>query len=317
MNNFQTARTAGFTLVELLVAMGLFLVVLTIAFNAFSSSNKLVEADTGRVMASQNVQSALDILNADIRQAGEDLSLNIGVSGLTFDSATKTLSVRRGIAALNRVPVCAISGNNIQIVGPPVGSTVSTNACTYATPPTGTDPVNIVAWRSYFTALNGQPQMALLYRPASGSTPVKIDVVGITTVLSSSGTGSSYRVSVSLSGAPPSGYSGNGSLLVPIEQRQYKVVGSDLMLALNLQTATEAQAVAYGITDLSAVATLVNPPATVNSLAADGPWARIRSVDVTLTSGSAGQGTNKPRALTATVFPRNIEQARSAGTGTP
>jgi len=311
--------------VELLVAMGLFLVVLTIAFNAFSSSNKLVEADTGRVMANQNVQSALDILAADIRQAGEDLSLDLGVSGLEFDSSGKTVTVRRGITKVQRLPLCFVSGSTIQISGPPPSATTpgaATSACAYSAPTTGVDPTNVADWRTYFTAQGNQSQTAILYRPATSTQTLKVDPVVVTAVLpaATSGSGSTfiYRASVSLSATVPSGYtSSNGSLLVLVDQRRYKVLSSDLILAVGGQTDTQAQVVAYGVTDLTFNSTLVNPPATASSLTMTGPWARIKSVAVTMTSGTAGQGTNKPRSFTATVFPRNIEQARSTSTGSP
>ncbi|MFB9993432.1 type II secretion system protein J [Deinococcus oregonensis] len=312
------AKTAGFTLVELLVAMGLFLVVLTIAFNAFSSSNKLVEADTGRIMASQNVQSAMDILAADVRQAGEDLSLDLGVSGLEFDSAGKTVTVRRGITKVQRLPLCAVSGSTIQVSGPPPTATTpgaATSSCAYSAPTTGVDPTNIADWRAYFAAQGNQSQTALLFRPATSTQTLKVDPVIVTAMLpavtSGSGTSFIYRTSVSLSSAVPSGYTAsNGSLLVLVDQRRYKVVGSDLVLAVGGQTDAQAQVVAYSVTDLSVTSTLVNPPETAISMSMSGPWARIKSVAVTMASGSAGQGSNKPRSFTATVFPRNIEQAR-------
>lgn len=319
------AKNAGVTLVELLVAMGLFAVVLTIAFNAFSSSNKLVEADTGRVMAGQNVQSALDILATDVRQAGENLSLDLGVSGLEFDSTGKTVTVRRGITTVQRLPLCAVSGSTIQVNGPPPGATTpgaATNPCAYSAPTPGADPTNIADWRAYFAAQGNQAQTALLYRPGTSTQTLKVAPVIVTAVLppvtSGSGTAFMYRVSVSLGSSVPSDYTAtNGSLLVLVDQRRYKVVGSDLVLAVGGQTDAQAQVVAYGVTDLSFVSALVNPVATASSLTMTGPWARIKSVAVTMTSGSAGQGSNKPRSFTATVFPRNIEQARSAGTGTP
>ncbi|THF68958.1 prepilin-type N-terminal cleavage/methylation domain-containing protein [Deinococcus sp. Arct2-2] len=312
------AKNAGFTLVELLVAMGLFLVVLTIAFNAFSSSNKLVEADTGRVMASQNVQSALDILSADVRQAGEDLSLDLGVSGLEFNSSGKTVTVRRGVTRVQRLPLCAVSGSIIQVSGPPPAATTpgaATGSCAYNAPTAGIDPTNIADWRAYFAAQGNQAQTALLFRPATTTQTLKVDPVIVTAMLApmTSGSGASfiYRTSVSLgSTVPGDSTATNGSLLVLVDQRRYKVVGSDLLLAIGGQTDAQAQVVAYGVTDLSVNSNLVNPLATATSMTLTGPWARIKSVAVTMTSGSAGQGSNKPRSFTATVFPRNIEQAR-------
>lgn len=318
---------SGFTLVELLVAMALFLVVITVAFDAFSSSNKLVEADTNRVMASQNAQGALDILASDVRQAGENLELDLGISGLTFDNSMRTVTVRRSIPAdaatgikLQRLPLCYASGTTFQVSGPPPGSATPLNASCAS----GPSEVNVVPWRDHFTAQNGQSQAALLYRPKSGSTPSLIVRVTVNTVgdsaLSGSGTSSARRTSLTLAENVPSSFTPtNGSLILLIDERRYLLdtASKELRLALAGQTDAQAQVVAYDVTGLTLGATLVNPDETVTSLGLTGPWKRVKQITLNLTANNAGQGRGGARSFQATVFPRNVETARSAGTGTP
>ncbi len=314
---------SGFTLLELLVAMALFIVVITVAFDAFSSSNKLVEADTNRVMASQNVQGALDILASDVRQAGENLELDLGISGITFDNSAQTMTVRRSIPAdattgvkLQRLPLCYASGTTFQVSGPPPSSTTPANSSCVS----GPSEVNVGPWRDYFTAQNGQPQAALLYRPKSGSTPSLITRTTVNAVQNTSGTGDTRRTNLILGGSIPVGFTDtNGSLILLIDERRYflDAASSELRLALGGQADGDAQVVAYSVTGLTLGATLVNPDATVTSMSLTGPWKRVKQITLNLTANNAGQGRGGSRSFQATVFPRNVETARSAGTGTP
>lgn len=316
-------NVSGFTLIELLVAMALFLVVITIAFNAFSSSNKLVEADTNRVMAGQNVQGALDLLAADVRQAGENLELDLGISGITFDNGAQTMTVRRSIPAdvvtgvkVQRLPLCYASGTTFQVSGPPPSLTTPANASCAS----GPSEVNVGPWRDYFTAQNGQVQAALLYRPKSGSTPSLIVRTTVSAVQNTTGTGNTRRTNLTLGSVLPGGFTAtNGTQILLIDERRYflDTASNELRLALGGQADDEAQAVAYAVTGLALSATLVNPDATVTSMGLTGPWRRIKQVSLNLTANNAGQGRGGARSFQATVFPRNVETARSAGTGAP
>lgn len=325
----QTNRESGFTLVELLIAMGLLVIVLTIAFNAFVSSNKLVEADTGRIMASQNVQTALDVLAADVRQAGENLELNLGISGIEFDDAANTITVRRSIPSLStgvslaRLPLCSKSGPTLQVVGPPPGSTTTAARCAYSDGDGDGEHDNIGPWRTYFTLQEGRPQAALLYRPRSGSTPALVRRTSVRrveaqTTQTITGGVQLRRVNVTLDENVPNEFTAaNNSLLVLIDERRYVLVNDELRLALGGQTNAEAQPVAFDVTDLALSATLGNPDETVSSMVLTGPWARVKSVSLGLTAKSAGQGSARARTYQTAVFPRNVETARSTNAGAP
>lgn len=327
----------GFTLVELLVALALLMVVLTIAFNAFNSSNRLVEADTARVIGNQNVQTALDLLAADLRQAGENLELDLGISGVEFDNAQQTLTVRRSIPpltaaqaasdptlagqAIKRMPLCAKNGSQFQIVGPPPGSTTTASACVYNAGTDGED-VNVKLWRVYFASQDNRPQAALLYRPPTGSTPALIRKTVVTGIGATSTAGSLRRVNVTLDAAVPSDFTAtNGSLLILVDEREYLRAEGELRLALGGETSAQAQTVAFDVTNLKMSALLAedgtSAEETVASLALNGPWRRVKQVSVELTAGAGGQGRGAARTYKTQVFPRNVETARSAGTGTP
>lgn len=310
--------------------MALFLIVLTIAFSAFASTNKLVETDTGRVMANQNVQTALDLMAADVRQAGENLELNLGISGLEFSNADKTLTVRRSIPPLPstglklaQLPLCYVSGTTVQVVGPPPGSSATTARCTYSDGDGDGEHDNITPWRTYFATQEGRPQAALLYRPKSGSTPALIRRTTVRSIepqaiQNLSGGVILRRVNVTLGESVPGTFTpANNSLLILVDERRYVLVGTELRLALGGQRDDEAQPVAFDVSDLSLSATLANPNETVSSMSLTGPWARVKSVALGLTANGAGQGRGNARTYQASVFPRNVETARSTNSGAP
>ncbi|GHF40915.1 prepilin-type N-terminal cleavage/methylation domain-containing protein [Deinococcus metalli] len=322
MGRSKVGQLAGFTLVELLIAMALLLAVLTIAFNIFSSSNRLVESDTGRVMAQQNAQTALDLMAADVREAGENLELDLGISGLEFNNATQSLTVRRSIPPLStgvklaRLPLCYVSGSSVQVVGAVPGSTTATSRCTYSDGNSDGEDDNVMPWRTYLTAQSGVPQAALLYRPASGGTPALVQSTTVQSVQAQTTQVTSgvtvKRVNVVLGAAVPSAFTpANNSLLILVDERRYMLVGSELRLALGGQTDAQAQPMAFGVTGLTLSATLTDPTETVSSMSLTGPFSRVKNIVIGLSAQNAGQGKSTTRTFQSTIFPRNIETARS------
>ena len=63
-------RSAGFTLVELMISMGLSSLVLAAAFSWFIYSNRVFHSSTQQSIIQQTARAALDMIVADISQAG-------------------------------------------------------------------------------------------------------------------------------------------------------------------------------------------------------------------------------------------------------
>lgn len=63
-------RKKGFTLVEILVALGIAGLLLGIVLSTTLGHRRLYVLDQNRTAANQNLRAALDILVADLRQAG-------------------------------------------------------------------------------------------------------------------------------------------------------------------------------------------------------------------------------------------------------
>ncbi len=69
-------RRGGFTLVEILVALGIASLLLGVILSTTLGHRRLYVLDQNRTAANQNLRAALDILVADLRQAGERLPLD-------------------------------------------------------------------------------------------------------------------------------------------------------------------------------------------------------------------------------------------------
>lgn len=328
------ARTAGLTLIEMLIALALFSAVMTIAFSVFSNTNKLVQADTGRINAAQNVQSAMDLLVSDLRQAGENLySQNIQVTGLEFNDAEQTLTIRRAIAAFRptELPagysgatsvqsrkICEVNGKTILIAS-------NTNGCTY-TPVNsllpGSDDTSVMAWRQYFALQNGRPQAALLLKPAGGGTAAVIaratvTAIGAVQYTNNVLTGYDRKIWVTLNDTVPTAFTAsNNSALILVDERTYQAKDGELRFTQG-GVGASSQVMAFGVSSLRINATLgatsSSSASTITALSlADGAdkWARIQNINVQLTGRSAGLGKTTNKLFTADVFPRNIETAR-------
>lgn len=66
-------RKSGFTLIELLVALGIGALLLGLLLSTTLANRRLYVLDQSRTTVNQNLRAALDLLVADVRQAGERL----------------------------------------------------------------------------------------------------------------------------------------------------------------------------------------------------------------------------------------------------
>ncbi len=65
-------RAAGFSLIELLIAMAIGLVVLGAMYSVFTIQNKTFGSQEQYVEMQQNVRAAMDMISREIRMAGYD-----------------------------------------------------------------------------------------------------------------------------------------------------------------------------------------------------------------------------------------------------
>lgn len=152
----------GFTFIELLLAAALSLLVLGSFVLLAGAQRRLFERDEQRVSANQNARAALDLLNADLRQAGERLPINF--PALEVRQQGTELIIRRNLLDI-ALAVCdrnGINGNqdNIPVAdrNPPRNPDPAyLEACTYKDLDNNGFDDRIDAWRAYRCSMDGNP----------------------------------------------------------------------------------------------------------------------------------------------------------------
>jgi len=154
-------RGRGFTLVELLVALGIGGLLLGLLLSTTLGNRRLYVLDQSRTAVNQNLRAALDILAADIRQAGERLPGDFPAVEVRNGNE---LILRRNLLDVS-LAVCdqnGINGNqdNIPVAdrNPPSNATPAyLDACAFRdTDGNGYDD-RIDAWRGYRCNSDGAP----------------------------------------------------------------------------------------------------------------------------------------------------------------
>ncbi|ULH17281.1 prepilin-type N-terminal cleavage/methylation domain-containing protein (plasmid) [Deinococcus sp. KNUC1210] len=313
MNNQKSCF--GFTLIELLVAMALSLIIVGVVFTLFSSTNKLNEADTGRVYTNQNLRTSLDLIANDLRQAGEGISGSYPISGVDFNSTNKTLTIRRNFSAnvtvggadviVPNLPICQSLSSTITTIIV-VRPTSSTTICPFNSA-SGTVPDILKPWIAYLSSNSSSPVPALLYNTSS-KLATRVNVTAVTptpTPLTGNST-----VTVSGQSNTTASFAMGNSVLLPIDERVYSVDSSGI-LQLSVNGGPQ-QAIAYGIQNLSFDAIGVNSSGVTNhysNFIITDPWSNLQSMTVTI-QGSGGTGTQVNRTYATTIYPRNVIQSQ-------
>jgi type IV pilus assembly protein PilW len=154
-------RRGGFTLVEILVALGIASLLLGVILSTTLGHRRLYVLDQNRTAANQNLRAALDILVADLRQAGERLPLDF--PAVEVRDGTE-LVLRRNLfdVVLSLCDRNGISGNqrNIPVADrnpPRNASTEYIEACRFRDEDGNGFDDRIDAWRNYRCGLDGDP----------------------------------------------------------------------------------------------------------------------------------------------------------------
>lgn len=129
-------KNAGFTIIELLMVLGVGALMLTFFLSIIIGSRNLFQVDRARTTTNQNLRAGLDLMASDLRQAGERLLARSG--GVPYvlieNNNPDTLRIRRN---LNDVvlPVCetitAGSTNNRDIEISASSTTATPSVCRY------------------------------------------------------------------------------------------------------------------------------------------------------------------------------------------
>lgn len=110
------SRRAGFTLVELMVALVISGLLMAVVFQMLSGQSRMVAVQSGKEEAQQNVRGALEVISSELRGA---------VPGALLDAQEKALTFMQPRAW---GVVCAVAGNTVTALFPNTGAVDAWNA---------------------------------------------------------------------------------------------------------------------------------------------------------------------------------------------
>ncbi len=292
------SSSAGFSLVELLVAMVILLLIMAAGLTISMSSRTTLRSDQNRTTLNQNLRSGMDLVGIDIRQAGERLPADVpaleirdGASG-----AADTLVVRRNLAD-DVLPVCVdiASGSSTSEV---------TIALTSGTIPAGCDPVadtnsdgwadNLGNWRAQRIA-SGGTMTAYIYNPTTKLGEFfEFDGEDAT----------DYELDRSSSGTWTNDYLASDSARVYVmEEREFSLSGG--ILEMDINGSGSPFSLVDNVVDFQLRA-IFQDGTIQTALAAADDWSNLEAIEVSLSGRSTFMDRTMDRALSSRYFPRNV-----------
>lgn len=297
----RATASAGFTIVELLLALTITVMIGGAALAVALSTQGMFALDQARMDVNQNLRSGMDLLGIDVRQAGERmpwdapaLELIDGASG-----APDQLILRRNL--LDYVlPMCkdinsGSSADSIFVARKKITGRIP-QGCAEVPDLDGDGwPDNMQEWRQYRLD-NGGEVLAYIYNPvtAQGEFFVYDDEDNSTFHLhKANGDPWLYDYDVE-----------ENSRIYIIEQREYRLVNHLLQCVINGDTANALNLVNH-IEDFQGRA-LFQDGSSQASLGPSDPWTDLAALEITLDGRVDLNKTTMDRTLTTQFFPRNI-----------
>lgn len=129
------SRRAGFTLVELMVALVISGMLMAVVFQMLSGQSRLVAVQSGKEEAQQNVRGALEVIASELRGAVPGALLDAQATSLTFMQPRAW-----GV-------VCAVAGTTVTALFPNTGAVDAWNVAEASGVLVNTGTLNAPVWR--------------------------------------------------------------------------------------------------------------------------------------------------------------------------
>ncbi len=288
---FTQISDRGFTLVELLVALGVSLAVVGMALATSIAQKRLYAQDAVRTRVNSDLRSIMAIMNVNVRQAGESLPGSFpAVEIIDGGSGPDELVLRRNL--LDEVlKLCApiTSGSNNASLY--FALTTSLAGCDFTS-----NTSNYNAWRAERIAGGGQVD-AYIYDSVTD--------LGEYFQYQSEGTNSSTDYYIGTSGHTwTNSYSTTGGVIYILEEWHFSLNNGLLQLVENADTANPKN-IADGISDFKLRAILQDGTIKTSFNNSD-QWTDLQSIEITLQASETFAGQTIERSLTSKFFPRNV-----------
>ena len=291
------------TLMELLVASSLGLLIIGMTLTTTIANRDAYGFDIVRTRLNQNLRSAFDVINTEVRQAGERLPAAFpavqiinGASG-----APDQLLLRRNLMD-EVLTVC-------RAVTPASGANVYTNATGSGVPPAcvyGAQTTSYNAWAAYRLAKGGPTHVVDAY------------IFNLTTKL-----GQFFKYDLESSVASPANqyirkqsgawagtYAATGTALYMLSEWKFAlstVAGqTDLLQLTENQNVAQVKNIVYGVNNIQFRALMQDGTTKTTFGATTDDWTQLQAIEVTITGSDTYRGRDITSTLTTQLFPRNV-----------
>ena len=281
----------GFSVAELLVATGVGLLLVSLCLASVKLNSDVLGSDTARTRLNENLRGAMDVLIADGRVAGQNLSSTFPAVEIANGTGTASdqLTLRRNLLdEVLKVCTALTAGSTVRDVYFAIPGT--TQGCVYS----GLAQ-NYNSWRTYRTTHGGVVK-AFIY-----DSTVKLGE--FFDYSSETDTGTSYYIHRS-SGTWARNYPNTSSSVYILEEWTYRKDGDILQIVQNRDT-TNPYNLSFGITDFQAIA-YMQDGTTNTSFTTTNSWSLISRIEVTLSGTDKYAKKSVNRTLVSQFFPRNV-----------
>ncbi len=285
--------TYGFTILEMLVALTISSIILTIVVSGALTFRESYYADVTRTRINGNLRSAMDIVSMNIRQAGENLLSSFPAVLLDAGtaSAADTLTLRRSLIP-EVLTLCADANSGATVIS--VSSTTLTNSDCVA--------ANVAPLFSVFEGLRTSEGGKLrVYIYDKGQKLGEF-------VDYSNGALTSGLYKLTLSALSRKYFKLTTSIYV-IEEYKFSLDSTNKRFVLNIDGHTEEpRPVAFDVVDFQASLDM-DDDTTLSSLSPSSTkdWKDIKEIQISLTGQSTTiRGRTMKSTVSAKFFPRNV-----------
>lgn len=290
LKRFTQGSDRGFSLIELLVAVGLGLVISAIALTTFLSNRRLVRFDLERTAVNQNLKNAIDVIGINIRLAGENLSSAFPAIEIIDGGANSDeLIIRRNLKdEILKLCTALNSGTNGDLF---FGIPGTVPGCVFSDQAT-----NFASWSAYRQEVGGIA-LGYIYNPVAQEGEFfwwqnEID------------DGANVYLELDTGEAWSNNYPVGQTAAYIIEEWRFALSGNTLTLEIDGDSANP-QNVVPNVQSFFVQANMQDG-STETDFDLNDDWTQIETISVSISSSESVVGSEIQRTYQANFFPRNV-----------
>ena len=307
----RSFKNEGFTILELLIALAVGGLVLSMALALTLANRDLMSADEARTALNQNLRSGADIIGDDIRIAGERLR-GSPPTLMPIVIRNNTITLRNNlddtIMTLCQTDLKKNGSNRIS-----VAYTASPQTHSGCTP----SPEKFKQWRELRTGKEGKPGYNLTAKSASIYTNPIPAVIPLRTIAKVSFLPTKvrmrarfrlskrrehYRMTTRRISVPRTIQSSSPKIYF-LKERRYTL--KDGVVQLWTSDSSQPSGVIDNISKMEIVA-VMNDDTRQSTLDKPSDWLKLRAIEITLEGTVTVRGKPVTRKLVSQIFPRNV-----------